>query len=68
MSKLKNFILPTSDINEMVYSGNIGFEEMVKFYRNASDFDISHMEEIINRGDWGEFKKLIHQVTGKILK
>ncbi len=52
----------------MTYEGNIGFEEMVKFYQKANDDQIEKMEEIIKKDDWESFKKLIRKVTGTKLK
>ena len=52
MSKLEQFILaPKGSVDEMTYEGNIGFEEMVKFYQTASNMDIARMEEIIGKSD-----------------
>ena len=51
-------------LREASYEGNIGFEEMVKFYRSASDNEIEIMEKIIKRNDWNAFKKLIEKVLG----
>ena len=58
----------TSPLNEAAYPGNMGFEEMVKFYRKASDKEIDQMEEVIRKGDWTEFKALVHKVLGVTLK
>jgi hypothetical protein len=55
-------------INEAAYAANIGFEEMVKFYKKASDDEIEEMENIIQKADWEKFKKLIKAVLGVILK
>lgn len=67
MTKLKNYIM-APDVNEASYVGNIGFEEMVKFYQKASQQDIDGMEEIIKNSDWKKFKKMIKQVIGTVLK
>lgn len=48
-------------ISEMTYPGNIGFEEMVKFYQVASKSEIKQMEDIIKAKDWEGFKKLINK-------
>lgn len=53
---------------EAAYPGNIGFQEMVEFWKKASDQDIKRMEKIANRGDWMSFIKLIRVVTGRKLK
>ncbi len=54
--------------NEAAYPGNIGFQEMVEFWKKASDQDIKRMKKIADRGDWVSFIKLIRAVTGKKLK
>jgi len=51
-------------LNELAYKGNIGFMELVKFYRKASPKEIKEMEGIIGKGDWEAFKSLIEQVLG----
>lgn len=68
MSRLKNYILPPEGVNEAAYDGNIGFEEMTKFWKSASDSQIKDMEEIISSGDWKSFKSLIKRVVGVTLK
>ena len=55
-------------INEAAYEGNIGFEELVKFYQIADQSDIKKMEEIIKSEDWIAFKRLIRKVTKVNLK
>jgi len=55
-------------VEEASYSGNIGFEEMVKFYDKASTDDVSKMEKFLNNDDWDGFKKLIKKVLGILLK
>jgi hypothetical protein len=49
-------------LSEQSYSGNLGFEEMVKFYNEASPKQIKQMEKIIKSGDVSKFKKLIQNV------
>ena len=56
--KFKHYIL-APDLDEAAYMGNIGFEELVKYYQTASKKDIIRIDEIIERGDWDEFKKQI---------
>jgi len=51
-------------IDEAAYKGNLGFEEMARFYQVANDQEISEMEEILKNSDWKEFKKLIQRVLG----
>jgi len=67
MTKFKNFILMPG-LDEAAYPGNVGFEEMVEFYKVASKSEISEMEKLIKKGDWNKFKDLIKKVTGKDLK
>lgn len=55
-------------LNEAAYSGNIGFEELVKFYQKADDKQEEEMEKIISKEDWVAFKKLIKKVLGISLK
>ena len=55
-------------LDEAAYPGNVGFEEMVEFYKVASKSEISEMEKLIKKGDWNKFKDLIKKVTGKDLK
>ena len=66
MSKLRNFIL--APVNEAAYAGNIGFEEMVRFYQKASDSDIEKMEKIIKDDDWDGFRAMIKKVLHVDLK
>lgn len=49
---------------ELSYKGNVGFQEMVAFYRKATDNEIEEMESIISKDDWIGFKKLIKRVIG----
>lgn len=51
-------------ILEQSYSGNLGFEEMMRFYRVASDLQIAELERVIDREDWDTFRHLIYQVLG----
>jgi len=51
-------------LKEASYAGNLGFEEMVKFYRAASDTEIDMMERVIKKNDWSSFKKLVEKVLG----
>lgn len=69
MAKFRHYITaPEGHVDEMTYEGNIGFEEMVKFYQSASDKDIGTMEEYIKNDDWTNFKRLIKKVLGVVLK
>lgn len=55
-------------IKEASYAGNIGFEEMVKFYQEANIQQIKNMEDLIKRGSWIGVKKLFKIVLGVTLK
>lgn len=55
-------------IQEAVYQGNIGFEELTKFYDTATEKQKQQMEKILNSGSWQKFRKLIKQVLGIELK
>jgi len=52
------------DMKEAVAKFNVGFEEMVKFYNEASPKQIKQMEKIVKNNDWGKFKALIKSVLG----
>jgi enolase len=65
--RLKQYILMPG-LDEAAYPGNIGFEEMVEFYKVASKSEIAEMEKVIKKGDWNKFKELVTKVTGKDLK
>lgn len=54
--------------NSAVYDGNIGFVEMVEFYRKASPKQIKLMGVYIESGDWNKFKVLIERVLGVTLR
>jgi len=56
------------NIDEAAYPGNIGFEEMVKFYKLASKADLKLMGKAIDKNDWTTFKRLIDKVVGTKLK
>ena len=55
-------------ISEAAYDGNLGFEELVLFYKKASKEQIKDMEKAIKKGDWEIFKKLINRVVKVNLK
>ena len=67
MSKFKKFIVMPG-LDEAAYPGNVGFEEMVKFWQMASDKDLVKMQNAIENSDWNEFKRLIQKVVGTKLK
>jgi hypothetical protein len=54
--RFKNFL------SEKAYSGNMGFEELVKFYDAASEKEKKEMERILDKDDWESFKALIKKV------
>ncbi len=55
-------------ISEAAYPGNVGFEELVKFYRDADKQEIKKMDKIIKAEDWEGFKNLIQKVSNIKLK
>jgi hypothetical protein len=55
-------------MNEAAYQGNIGFQEMIEFYNQASDDDIKRMEKWIKKGSWKAVKALFYKVLGVRLK
>ncbi len=65
--KISKYIDPEKDLSflwEAVAKFNVGFEEMVKFYNEASPKQIKQMEKIVKNNDWGKFKALIKSVLG----
>jgi hypothetical protein len=66
MANLERYIL--APMNEAAFRGNIGFEEMVKFYREANDQQKKEMDKIVQSGNWDKYVLLIHKVTGVKLK
>jgi len=55
-------------LTEASYPGNLGIEEMVKFYRVASKNEIKSMEKTVEKKDWDEFRKIIKNVLNVELK
>jgi hypothetical protein len=53
-----------NNINEAAYKGNMGFEEMMKFYRVASKEDKEKMEKLVKDNNWSAYKILIKRVLG----
>lgn len=53
---------------EAAYAGNIGYEEMVKFYRQASPAEEKEMDKILKKNDVKAFRKIIERVLGIKLK
>jgi hypothetical protein len=66
--KLKEYIIEKLD--EATYPGNIGFEEMVKFWKLASKKDIKTMDKMLlkTKPSFDEFKELIRKVVGTELE
>lgn len=54
-------------MNEASYKGNLGFEEMAKFYQKANKQQIEELEKALKHNDWDWFKKLIKQVLSIVL-
>jgi hypothetical protein len=52
----------TQILNEIAFGGNVGFEEMVKFYQKATPDQIKEMEKVTKANDWKGFKRLIKKV------
>ena len=52
------------DMKEAAYRFNVGFEEMVKFYNQATPAQIKQMEKIVKTNNWNKFKALIKKVLG----
>ena len=65
---MRHYIMNYKDLNEAAYSGNIGFEEMCKFYEIATPTEQAKMEKVLKDEDWEGFKKLIQDVVGTKLK
>jgi len=65
--KFKNYIL-SPVLNDASYPGNIGFEELISFYKKADETQIKKMEKIIKDGDWNKFRNMIYNVLGVKLK
>ena len=53
---------------EASYKGNIGFEEMVRFYRKADKAQEKEMDAAVKKNDFVAFKTLIQLVLGVTLK
>lgn len=67
LERLKRFD-QESDMSEASYKYNIGFQEMVEFYKKADPIEIKRMEKLIKTDNWNGFKKLIKKVLGVDLK
>ena len=64
----RHILAPGFVTNEMVYKGNIGFEEIVAYYRKATKKEIKIIEDLIRKEDWSGFKLQIEKVVGVKLK
>jgi len=62
--KMKSFKF----LDEAAYAGNIGFEEIVKFYQKANKKEELEMDRAIKKNDFSRFRELIFQVLGVKLK
>lgn len=62
MEMFKNFS------TALTYPGNIGIIELFKFYDIATEAQKDKLNEIMERGDWKKFKKIISEVLGVDLK
>lgn len=51
------------DLKEASYPGNIGFSEMMKFYKIATPDQVSEMEDLLKRGDFKRAWKLLEKVA-----
>jgi hypothetical protein len=54
-------------IAEAAYPSNIGFTELVQFYKVADDSQIKKMQKAIEDEDWQEFKRIIKDAIGVAL-
>lgn len=61
---MKTFI----QIQEAAYVGNLGFSEMVAFYKKASKDEEKQMDAAVKKNDYNLFKKLVKAVLGVTLK
>jgi len=66
--KLKRYIFESLGVNEAAYPHNIGFQELVEFYKVAKKIQKIQMEKLIKEEDWEGFKKLIRKTMGVKLK
>lgn len=60
---MKNF----SQIKEASYKGNMGFEEMMRFYEVASKSQATKLEKLLDEDDLEAAWDLVEKVTGKSL-
>lgn len=55
-------------LREAAYRGNIGFAEMVEFYKKATKEQEQEMDKAIASNNWEKFRKIIQDVLGVKLK
>ena len=55
-------------IQEAAYVGNLGFSEMVAFYKKANKDEEKQMDVAVKKNDYSLFKQLIKKVLGVTLK
>ena len=55
-------------VGEAAYPGNIGFDELVKFYKVASTPQQEEMKKVLKKGDWLAFKDLVGKVVNVKLR
>ncbi|GAF96164.1 unnamed protein product [marine sediment metagenome] len=62
MPNFQQFIL--EELDEATYPGNIGFEEMVQFWKNAEKEDLKKMDKLLSKPkpNFNDFKDLIRDV------
>jgi hypothetical protein len=51
-------------VTEASYPGNLGIEEMIRFYKIASKAEIKEMEMLVKKRNWDDFRALIKKVLG----
>jgi len=68
MPSFQQYIL--EELNEATYPGNIGFEEMVQFWKMAEKEDLKKMDKLLSKSkpNFNDFKDLIRNVVGTELK
>lgn len=49
--------------DEASYQGNLGYSEMLKFYKIASNKDIEEMERLLKAGDYKAAWRFLQKVT-----
>lgn len=64
IKKLIESTIPPLVIQEASYKGNMGFEEMMKFYQKASQDQITRLEVLMKRDRIKQAWGLVQKVTG----